>query len=197
MEYSRCEFAAWITSPASGVAPAPHSLWERLQWRFAPPAPWRSTIAGYKRLYARTIMADLALYDDLGLPTPVLAARLRAFLQQRANGAAVDFNEVTGLQHLLADQAEMCVAAVALSVEIYRQQQGLWPETLQELKDVDTTDPFTGAPMQYTKTADGRLLHSIGMNGRDDGGRSAEADGPQDSDDLTFRLLDPEQRNRP
>ncbi len=57
-------------------------------------------------------------------------------------------------------------------------------------------DLFTGRPLVYRRTKQGYVLYSVGANGRDDGGRSADEDPP--GDDISVRmpaLLATAQRN--
>jgi len=59
-------------------------------------------------------------------------------------------------------------------------------------------DPW-GQPLRLLHTEDGIRVYSIGINGRDDRGRSSWADdGPvTDADDPRTRLLNPELRGLP
>jgi hypothetical protein len=67
-------------------------------------------------------------------------------------------------------------ARVAIAVEEYRRRTGALPTSLAALGiDRDTTiDPFSGAPLEYTVTASGFQVYSVGDNGRDDGGAIEE-----------------------
>lgn len=69
-----------------------------------------------------------------------------------------------------------------------------WPETLAELSEGITIDPFTGEPLLYRRTNRGCIIYSVGMNLLDDGG---VCDMDSDKDDVIFRLLDADRRNSP
>lgn len=64
---------------------------------------------------------------------------------------------------------------IAFALEIHRQQQGAFPETLDEMEPpLDAAlvqDIFTEQPLKYQKTETGYRLYSFGMNRTDDDGR--------------------------
>jgi hypothetical protein len=79
---------------------------------------------------------------------------------------------------------------VALALAEYHAESGEYPATLHELTprflpDLPT-DRFSGRPLRYRRTRAGYLLYSVGVNGRDDGGRGPAEFPP--GDDLTIRL---------
>ena len=51
-------------------------------------------------------------------------------------------------------------------------------------------DIFTEGELHYTVQGDGYLLYSVGVNGKDDGGKSPEdaEDGSREWDDITVRM---------
>jgi len=93
------------------------------------------------------------------------------------------------------------VARAALAVEQWRLKNGAWPESLDalvpDLLDAVPQDPFADGPVGYVQAAGGAIVYSVGPNGQYDGGHSideARAAGQPGAYDLTFRLLDPDQR---
>ncbi|MBI4558781.1 MAG: hypothetical protein HY706_14460 [Candidatus Hydrogenedentes bacterium] len=63
---------------------------------------------------------------------------------------------------------------LALALELYRKQQGNYPDAIESLKPVCLqnlpTDPFSGAAFIYRRAGDDYALYSVGENGQDDGG---------------------------
>jgi len=101
------------------------------------------------------------------------------------------------ISRALRDQVQakvrLSIAAAALAAEQYRQKNGRWPDSLEELVpeflDEVPEDWFGTGKVRYEHTESGVILYSVGPDGRDNGGA-----GQPDADDLTFRLLDPELR---
>ncbi len=83
---------------------------------------------------------------------------------------------------------------LAFAVAWYHRDNNSYPKELSALapkylKEIPL-DLFSGKPLIYRPTADGYLLYSVGVNGKDDGGR-----GPLDTprgDDLSIRVPLPE-----
>jgi hypothetical protein len=91
--------------------------------------------------------------------------------------------------------------AVTLAVERYR-RHGDWPQSLAQLtpellKEVPL-DPFDGRPLRYRRLADGVVIWSVGLDGKDNGGRLSD-NGALDFEgkDVGFRLWDVRHRRRP
>jgi RNA polymerase sigma factor (sigma-70 family) len=83
---------------------------------------------------------------------------------------------------------------LALALAAYRRDQGRYPEKLEALapeylKEVPN-DLFSSKPLNYYPAKDGYLLYSIGVNGKDDGGRRQDDTPP--GDDITVRMPLPE-----
>jgi hypothetical protein len=97
----------------------------------------------------------------------------------------------TELRHGLWTRAALRVAAVALSVELYRIEHGAWPASLEQLgEDISTTDPLSGEPLTYTPTERGVMIYSVGWNQADDGGTREEGHDGWELD-IVFELFDP------
>ncbi len=72
-------------------------------------------------------------------------------------------------------RAQVNLAITALALERFRQTRGQLPEALNALTPqflhAVPTDPFDGAPLRYHRLAEGYVIYSIDVDGRDDGGR--------------------------
>lgn len=79
---------------------------------------------------------------------------------------------------------------LAFALAAYRQDHGVYPRTLDALAPSYLArvpaDLFSGQPLVYRPPADGYLLYSVGINGKDEEGRSYEDEPP--GDDLTVRM---------
>lgn len=79
---------------------------------------------------------------------------------------------------------------VAFALARYRDQVGQYPERLEQLvpQFLPRIEPdiFSGKPPIYRRTATGYLLYSVGLNGRDDEGRTSR-DTPS-GDDIVIRM---------
>lgn len=79
----------------------------------------------------------------------------------------------------LTDQASDRGLLLTLALQLWEQEHGAWPETLEALLPdylaALPTDPFTaGEPFRYALADDGYTLYSVGPDGDDDGGRPVE-----------------------
>jgi hypothetical protein len=114
-----------------------------------------------------------------------------------------------GLAQLLFPTAEKLAEAIrrsdalmrstiaALAAERYRLANGRWPESLSGLvpaylKEVPR-DPYDGAPLRLRRLADGLVIYSVGVDGKDNGGTLGVTVGT----DTGFRLWDVEHRRQP
>jgi hypothetical protein len=75
-------------------------------------------------------------------------------------------------------QADVEVVRTAIALERFKLAHGKYPAALEELVPAflpkALKDPFSGQPLVYSPTSDGRfLLYSVGPNGRDDHGTLA------------------------
>jgi hypothetical protein len=90
------------------------------------------------------------------------------------------------------------VNQLAFALAAYRADRGAYPDKLAALTPTYRAklpqDPFGGfaSAYHYRREGDGFLLYSVGMNGRDDGGKDGydaeEAKGNKDWDDITVRV---------
>ena len=71
-------------------------------------------------------------------------------------------------------EARLAVAQVALALKLHKAEHGAYPDSLDALSpaflDEVPGDPCTGSSPNFRREADGFLLYSIGLNGKDDGG---------------------------
>jgi hypothetical protein len=87
-------------------------------------------------------------------------------------------------------------AATALAAERYRLGQGRFPDAVDQLVPdylaAVPVDPFDGAPLRYRRADRGFVVHSVGEDGRDDGGQGHRPTGGGKSDasgyDITFTV---------
>lgn len=114
-------------------------------------------------------------------------ARLRA---ERVDGAPW-YAEITRLVIPAFDRAAMRQAQaeagvgtgrLAAALRLYRDRTGSYPESLESLRDIADlpVDPFTGKPFLYRREGSGFVVWSVGSDGLDSGGVSAQ-------DDVLFR----------
>ncbi|KKM88504.1 hypothetical protein LCGC14_1258070 [marine sediment metagenome] len=161
-------------------------LWLGVYWS------WYSVCPGaFQSLYARNIRDSIAGHEMVAAPLPAPARQVKDRFELEKDPEVR--LTLRGVQMILRGKACVRVAIVALAVELYRIEHGKWPEKLADVGESLPMDPFTGEPMRYEPTADGRLIYSIGMDLEDDGGK----DDRDISDDVTFRLFDPDRRNKP
>lgn len=66
-------------------------------------------------------------------------------------------------------QVSLDQAVIACALDRFRQSQGIYPETLQELGEALPHDVITGEPYRYRRPWPGEfVLYSVGWNGKDD-----------------------------
>jgi hypothetical protein len=87
---------------------------------------------------------------------------------------------------------------VAFALAAYRAQHGRYPRELEALAPKYLAavpgDLFSGKALVYRPSEKGYLFYSVGINGRDEGGRSYEDDPP--GDDLVVRMPLPDLRRQ-
>lgn len=101
----------------------------------------------------------------------------------------VGFPDLSGLQETVdANKLETSIQALAISVEIYRLNNGTYPESLEEalLEQMETVpeDTFApeGTPITYERKEERILIYSIGPDGVDDDGKHGKDDTGRYSD---------------
>jgi hypothetical protein len=87
---------------------------------------------------------------------------------------------------------------VAFALAAYRAENGRYPERLDELAPKYLAsvpgDLFSGKSLTYRPSAEGYLFYSVGVNGKDEEGRSYDDDPP--GDDLRVRMPLPELKRK-
>lgn len=74
---------------------------------------------------------------------------------------------------LEAREVQRKLVLLAVRLEQYRRKNGAFPMGLQELgAGVDTSDPLSGKGLIYYPADGGYTLKSVGVNGKDDGGKA-------------------------
>jgi hypothetical protein len=111
----------------------------------------------------------------------------------RISMSAMTLPGLVSLANYVARQCASRDAAICgLAAERYRLRHGAWPAALSDLTpdllpqswaDGIPVDPFDGQPLRYLVDDDELRVYSIGMNGRDDGGRDDPRDG-----DIVFHI---------
>ena len=136
-----------------------------------------TTIEVYRRYPTRPSKAEKELTRRVG-PVP------RYCLMSKAALLKVHFIV------LARRLAAVRTARAALAVERFRLERGRRPATLRELVPAFLKalplDPFTDKPLIYRKLTKGFVVYSIGLNAKDDGGKSKPSAG---WDDISFRIL--------
>lgn len=109
-------------------------------------------------------------------------------LHSGSKALAPAMTRVAGLD--LRFHAHVQLARAALAIERYRLVNGKLPEQLealtpQFLKQVPI-DPFDGQPIRYKRLERGYLLHSVDIDGQDNGGRDRSEVKPDEPFDWCF-----------
>ncbi|MHC4403624.1 MAG: hypothetical protein ACYTG0_28540 [Planctomycetota bacterium] len=84
------------------------------------------------------------------------------------------------------DAVWLLLSRTALALAAYRADEGEYPDEIEVLCQKYLAevphDLFAGAPFRYQKQGSGYLLYSVGLNGKDDGGRDVDS-----ADDLVVQ----------
>lgn len=98
------------------------------------------------------------------------------------------YPENRGIDHL---EASINGARIAVAMRVYKQRFGQFPDMPNDLTKLgwklDLIDPFTGREFAYRRIGEGFLLHSIGPDLKDDGGRPDPHD-TWDQGDIVWRM---------
>ena len=148
---------------------------------------------GFDRMISQTNAHYDALTEAASQPYPAAKPALQAIEEQVGSAAFRLQNPV--LSMLLPSLSRCCFVAtrsdatrqatrLVANLKAYRQQNGVYPDSLDALGDADfTIDPFTGQRFAYQRTGDDFQLYSLGGNGINDGGVH---DRSGDSGDLVY-----------
>jgi hypothetical protein len=111
-----------------------------------------------------------------------------------------DYGSVT--THAASAETNVALATIACALERYRLGHGSYPESLTELVpaflDKVPLDVVDGQPLRYRRTDNGRFtLYSIGLDGKDDGGKPVGHKKTDSAGDWTWpQPIDPEANPR-
>jgi len=86
-------------------------------------------------------------------------------------------------------EAKLTMTQTGIALIRHKTRHGAYPEDTAAI-DNDLlakwpTDPFTGKPFIYRSTAEGAVLYSVGINGKDDGGTKSQK---RDEGDVVWEL---------
>ncbi|MGQ9791355.1 MAG: hypothetical protein ACUVR7_11940 [Armatimonadota bacterium] len=147
---------------------------ERMFQAFGPSAGKAPRYVG-KILNLRSAAREAAsLYDQ------AIAEAKKPWLKRKPIGTARHILNSLHTFHLLTPKADKSAVSTArlrllacsAAVRAFRLRYGRYPRTLAEAGVVDlNADPFTGQGFVYRVSPKGFLLHSIGADGVDDGGK--------------------------
>jgi hypothetical protein len=98
-------------------------------------------------------------------------------------------------------QARLRCTLVALAAERYRQEQDIWPESLEALVKAGflkavLLDPFDAKPLRCKRLPDGFLIYSVGVDRVDNGGLWDRTNPVGPGMDIGFRLWDRDRRRQ-
>ncbi|NUQ65889.1 MAG: hypothetical protein HUU20_25790 [Pirellulales bacterium] len=142
----------------------------------------------------------VTVHDAASLDKAMLADPRKALSQRVGQILLVMFVPGVSLQSDSEDRVAMTLGLtrLAFALAAYRADHGSYPTRLADLATKYLgevpKDVFNDAELRYRQDGEGCLLHSVGSNGRDDGGRGFEngrrEDGAfeKDWDDLAVRL---------
>lgn len=161
---------------------------EARRWRLISLMP-RGWVQQNKVAYVRMVQPAIDAAAASG--TPVFLARLAECDQEPVRTEESSFSPYTLLAELVAPafhkvirnalsaENDLILARTACALERHRIATGVYPEALGELVPsllaAVPTDVVDGQPLRYRRDADGTfLLYSVGLDGKDDGGRPAK-----------------------
>lgn len=98
-------------------------------------------------------------------------------------------------------RAELRCAIAALAVERYRLTHQQWPDSLKTLVPnflpQVPVDPYARKPLRFQRLEDGVIIYSVGLDGKDDGGKLDRKNLVAPGTDMVFRLWNVDRRRQP
>jgi membrane protease YdiL (CAAX protease family) len=133
--------------------------------------------------------------NKASLEKSMLGDARKALSERLGQVILIMFSPSMVLQGSVADRSAMTfeLTKLAFAIAAYRADHGSYPVTLADLapnyvRQVPK-DLFNDADLHYRREGDGYLLYSVGVNGKDDGGRGYEdRKAGEDWDDLLVRM---------
>jgi hypothetical protein len=194
--------SGWFEKIRTGKV-SPHELATDIE----PQAP----VKVLSRLYSASGLAEREEVHYLQMLSDFIAAA-RCPLSERVSAAKSVDNRIEGLPRLYVfcrmllpaletavekdtlGLVQLEVARTALAVQRYRLAQGKLPAALGDLVPAYLAavpvDAFDGLPIRYKLLPSGFVVYSVGRDGKDDGGRVADAEGNRlkPGTDITFTV---------
>ncbi len=184
--------------PPSRYTRIPVSLWFTKPFFLEEKAKYLATMDRYVRACEPEAIKTMAGFRSITADLPPLEKHTPLFLHLDRI-LLCDFSNLPAVFY--RDEACGKMLEVALEVSAWRQANGKYPGTLAELPSAGKLprDPFTvtgsgavddGKPFGYSVTDDGFMLWSVGPEGVDHGGKTAEELGLKDRDqgDIVFHV---------
>lgn len=97
----------------------------------------------------------------------------------------------------LRSRAQLNGAWLMIALERYRLAHGRWPDPLSADAIHPPADPWTGAPMRFTRIDGGWAVYSVGPDRTDNGGKFHPTGQVGPGTDVGYRLYDIDRRRRP
>jgi hypothetical protein len=130
---------------------------------------WQAVLAAEMDLEALCVATTKALYLGGGQPSQQVASRqvaLKILMNVSSSRWCAKWGEQSGVHGQ--------IAKIALALSAYRREHGRYPDTLGTLRRHCPAellkDPYYGDELRYGRRGDGYFLHSVGPNGKDEGG---------------------------
>jgi ABC-type transport system involved in multi-copper enzyme maturation permease subunit len=158
-----------------------------------------------RRVHANVLRMQTAMLRAVELP---ISERAKAFVPiinffNQATALEMDSLSLPFLPSYELYQVKRRCMVAALAVERYRQSNGDWPNSLNELVptylEAVPKDPFTDQAIRYARHSDSVVIYSLGPDGQDDNGNIdiGIQDYPTAGQDLGYRLWNPSKRRQP
>jgi hypothetical protein len=99
------------------------------------------------------------------------------------------------------NQASLRCAFVAIAVERYRLAHNQWPDSLtvlvpEFLRELPL-DPYNGSPLKYRRLSNGVVIYSVGLDGKDNGGKLNRQNPTAEGTEIGFQLWNVKHRREP
>jgi hypothetical protein len=180
----------------------------RLYWR-AQLAPWQLRLV-VLREHPEVLELTSRVLDAAALPfheqaKPIEEIEREVTRHQRRGTRLIIPHLLTSLKYPCEDfrrgAALVRSLATVVAAERYRLAKGEWPAGIGDLVpaylDSVPLDPFDGKPLRYSRHGEGVAVYSVGVDGKDDGGRIDRNWRVRSGIDLGYRLLDVKHRGEP
>jgi hypothetical protein len=164
-----------------------------------------SALSGMLDIQRQTYLREFSqLAGLMDIPPPERYQQFRVHMESHTKGWRVFrgmfadplFGALTAFLDEAQVRAQLEIIGAALAIERHRVDHDSLPETLEVLSPVylgsPPRDPFDGEPLRYHLTNNGFVLYSVGVDGKDNGGRQEDYDlfyeHWDDESDVIFRV---------